>query len=155
MGRVLLRLLQLVSYCLDMLHSRFLRWTKPLSTSLPLGTLTDLSRSKPELMAENALLRKPLIMLKRQVKRPACTKADRLLLVLLARMVRTWKQAHITRATRNTSALASPGLPPLLEAEVKGNANTREGEGLDHCIDQRDGKQQSTSSGLNGFGASC
>jgi len=32
-------------------------------------------------------------MLKRQVKRPAGTKADRLLLVLLARMVRTWKQA--------------------------------------------------------------
>ncbi|HEY6406078.1 MAG TPA: integrase, partial [Ktedonobacteraceae bacterium] len=31
--------------------------------------------------------------LKRQVKRPACTKTDRLLLVLLARLVRTWKQA--------------------------------------------------------------
>jgi hypothetical protein len=27
------------------------------------------------------------------VKRPACTKTDRMLLVLLARLVRTWKQA--------------------------------------------------------------
>src|SRR5438270_9892267 len=36
-----------------------------------LGTLTDLARSKSELVAENALLRKPLIILRRQVKRPA------------------------------------------------------------------------------------
>ena len=64
-----------------------------LTSSLPLQTLADLGRSKSELVAENTLLRKPLIILKRQVKRPACTKTDRLLLVLLARLVRTWKQA--------------------------------------------------------------
>src|SRR5215470_3886215 len=58
-----------------------------------LGTLTDLVRSKSELVAENALLRQQLIILRRQVKRPACTKTDRMLLVLLASMVRTWKQA--------------------------------------------------------------
>ncbi len=55
--------------------------------------LTDQARSKSELVAENALLRQQLIMLRRQVKRPACTKTDRMLLVLLARLVRTWKQA--------------------------------------------------------------
>jgi putative transposase len=55
--------------------------------------LTDLVRSKSELVAENALLRQQLIILRRQVKRPVCTKTDRMLLVLLARMVRTWKQA--------------------------------------------------------------
>jgi len=92
-GCVLPHLLQLGRYFLDMLHSCFLRWTKPLSTSLPLGTLTDLSRSKPELIAENALLRQQLIILRRQVKRPACNKADRTLLILLARLVRNWKQA--------------------------------------------------------------
>jgi putative transposase len=37
--------------------------------------------------------RQQLIILRRQVKRPACTKTDRMLLVLLARLVRTWKQA--------------------------------------------------------------
>jgi hypothetical protein len=79
--------------CLDALSSRFTRWTKPLRTSLPLATFTDLDRSKSELIAENALLCQQLIILRRQVKRPACTKTDRLLLVLLARLVRTWQQA--------------------------------------------------------------
>ncbi len=75
------------------LHHRFLAWTKPDTTSLLLATLTDLARSKSELVAENALLRQQVIILRRQVKRPACTKTDRMLLVLLARIVRTWKQA--------------------------------------------------------------
>src|SRR3989475_6924187 len=79
--------------CLEALSSRFTRWTTLLRTSLPLSTLTDLGRSKTELIAENALLRQQLIILKRQVKRPACTKTDRILLVLLARLVRAWQQA--------------------------------------------------------------
>ena len=58
-----------------------------------LRTLTDLARGKSELVAENALLRQQLIILRRQVKRPACTKTERMLLVLLASMVHTWKQA--------------------------------------------------------------
>jgi hypothetical protein len=84
---------RLTSLCLQSLHHRFVDWTKPSTPSLVLGTLTDLTRSKSELVAENALLRKPLIVLRRHVKRPACAKTDRILLVLLARMVRTWKQA--------------------------------------------------------------
>jgi putative transposase len=79
--------------CLQLLQQSFINWTKPLSTSLLLGTVTDLARSKLELVAENALLRQQLIILRRQVKRPNCAKTDRLLLVLLARAVRTWKQA--------------------------------------------------------------
>jgi len=66
---------------------------KPPTTSLVLGTLADLTRGKSELLAENALLRHQLIILRRQIKRPIYQKTDRLLLVLLARMVRTWKQA--------------------------------------------------------------
>jgi putative transposase len=76
-----------------MLSSRFALCTKPLTSSLPLGSLADLGRSKSQLIAENALLRQQLIILSRQVKRPACTKADRTLLVLLARLVHTWQQA--------------------------------------------------------------
>src|SRR5436305_2787396 len=78
---------------LDALSSRFTRWTKPLGTSLPLQTLADLGRSKSELVAENVLLRHQLTILQRQVKRPSITRTDRVLLVLLARLVRTWKQA--------------------------------------------------------------
>lgn len=89
MARVLTSLLRLKDGCLDALSARFTRWTKPHISSLPLATLTDLGRSKPELIAENALLRQQLIILRRQVKRPGCTKMDRVLLVFLARLVRT------------------------------------------------------------------
>lgn len=54
-------------------RTRFISWTKSFTSSLPLGILADLTRSKSELLAENALLRQPLIVLKRQVKRPART----------------------------------------------------------------------------------
>jgi putative transposase len=84
---------QLIRICFQSLQHSFVDWTKPASTSFILGTLTDLARSRSELVAENALLRKPLIILRRQVKRPACTKTDRLILVLLARASRAWKQA--------------------------------------------------------------
>ncbi len=90
---ILSRLKRLVGTSVSVLRTRFVHWTTPLTSSLPLGTLADLARSKSELMAENALLRQQLIMLKRQVKRPACTKRDRVFLILLARVVRTWKQA--------------------------------------------------------------
>jgi hypothetical protein len=83
---------RLTGLCLQSLHHRFVAWTKPSNTALILGTLTDLARSKSALVAENALLCQQLIILRRQVKRPACTKTDRMLLVLLA-AVRTWQQA--------------------------------------------------------------
>ena len=84
---------RLISMSFQLLHHRFINWTKPATTSLLLGAVTDLARSKSELVAENALLRKPLIILRRHTKRPVCHKTDRMLLVFLARMVRTWKQA--------------------------------------------------------------
>ena len=82
-----------VCFRLHALQEPMLRWIKPPTTSFLLGTLADLSRSKAELRAENALLRHQLIILRRQVQRPVSRKTDRLLLVLLARMVRPWKQA--------------------------------------------------------------
>jgi putative transposase len=90
---ILSHLKRLVGTSVKVLRARFVHWTKPFTSSLPLGTLADLGRSKAELVAENALLRQQLIILKRQVKRSACTQTDRILLVLLARAVRAWKQA--------------------------------------------------------------
>jgi putative transposase len=75
------------------LRERFSRWIKPPTTSLLLGTLADMTRGKSELLAENALLRHQLVILRRQIKRPVYRKRDRLFLMVLARMVRTWKQA--------------------------------------------------------------
>ena len=116
MGRVLTTLQQLKDGCLEALTSRLARWTKPLRTSLPLSTLNDLSRSRSQLIAENALLRQQLIILKRQVKRPTCTKTDRLLLVLLARLVRTWQQALFIVQPETVLRLPSGAFSLVLEA---------------------------------------
>jgi len=66
---------------------------KPHSAPLLLGPIADLAKGKTELLVENALLRVSLIILQRQVKLPACKKTDQSLLLFLARMIRTWKQA--------------------------------------------------------------
>ena len=93
MASVFTTLQRLKCGCLEALTSRFVRWTKPLWTSLPLAALTDVGKSKSQLIAENALLRQQLMILYRQVKRPPLTRTDRILLVLLARLVRSRQQA--------------------------------------------------------------
>jgi len=60
MAGVVTPLLRFLDGCLHALSARLARWTKPHISSFPLGTLTDLDKSKSE-----------LIILKRQVKRPA------------------------------------------------------------------------------------
>jgi transposase InsO family protein len=54
-----------------------------------------MTRSKSELVLENALLRQQLILLQRQVQRPKFSWHDRTLLVLLACKLRTWKDALV------------------------------------------------------------
>jgi hypothetical protein len=60
---------------------------------LAAGSLKDLTRSRRELIAENALLRQQLIVASRKVKRPAFRSHERGLLVLLCRIVRGWRDA--------------------------------------------------------------
>jgi putative transposase len=70
--------------------------TKPATVELVTGLVLDLTRSKADLLAENALLRQQLTVVKRQVKRPQFSDADRLRLVLLSSCTKYWKQAlHI------------------------------------------------------------
>jgi hypothetical protein len=71
-----------------------------------LGTLADMTGGKPELLAENTLLRHQLIILRRQVKHPVYLKTDRFLLVILARMIRTWKKALFLVQEDDASARA-------------------------------------------------
>jgi putative transposase len=79
--------------CLRAARQRLMVCLKP-ATSTPVGgAFGDLARTKAELVAENALLRQQLLVLRRQVKRPALTPADRLRLVLLARLARGWRAA--------------------------------------------------------------
>ena len=65
MQRILPFVTRLTRRCLRSLHNRFVAWAKPDTTSLTLGMLTDQARSKSELVAENALLRQQLIILRR------------------------------------------------------------------------------------------
>jgi putative transposase len=65
------------------------------ASSLVLGAATDLLRSRPELVAENAFLRQQLIVLTRSTTRPRLTGPDRALLVLLASRVHAWRQALV------------------------------------------------------------
>jgi len=74
-------------------HRHLLAWTKPATGPLLGSTVGDLTRTKAALVAENAFLRQQLVVLARQVKRPVLTPADRLRLVLLARLVRGWRAA--------------------------------------------------------------
>ena len=74
------------------------RWSKPAIVNIAVDTLSDLIRSRKDLIIENAMLRQQLIVLKRQVKRPQLTQGDRVRLVLLARLTEFWQQAlHIVQ----------------------------------------------------------
>lgn len=65
-------------------QDRLLTATLPAIASVALGCL-----------AENALLRHQLAILRRRVKRPRCTLADRALLVFLSSRVRAWRSAPL------------------------------------------------------------
>ena len=141
---ILSRLKRLVGTSMKVLCARFVHWTKPLTSSLPLGTLADLGRSKSELIAENALLRQQLIMLKRQVKRPVCTKTDRILLVFLARVVRAWKQALLIVQPETLLRWHREAFRLYWKHKTKAHSHkSKVGHG-NHCIDQGDGEEEST-----------
>ncbi len=93
LARLVRRVLGAGRAALSALRRRVSAATKPAAPLLIAGALADLRRSKPELVAENALLRQRLLVLRRSVTHPRCTSADRTLLVLLASRIRAWRHA--------------------------------------------------------------
>jgi len=57
------------------------------------GVAADAIRTRPQLLAENVLLRQQLVVLRRQVKRPTITKLDRLVIVGASALTKTWRDA--------------------------------------------------------------
>jgi hypothetical protein len=123
---------------LDGIPRRLHTVTAPSSARLVVDTLADLPRSKGELIAENALLRQQLLVLRRSVKRVHCTPTDRSLLVLLASRVRAWRHAVLIvqpetllrwhrqgfrlfwrRKSRTGAATATPKVSPETMALIK------------------------------------
>jgi putative transposase len=91
--RCLAWLRQRVQHGVDAIRTPASRWTKPCSLALATGLATDLTRSRGELLLENALLRHQVLVLRRTVKRPTFTSLDRGLLVVLASRLRSWASA--------------------------------------------------------------
>jgi len=91
--RLLRRIVSSGRVALQALNRCLVAVTRPAAPTLIAGALADLTRSKPQLVAENALLRQQLLVLRRSVTRPRCTPADRAIFVLLAGRVRAWRQA--------------------------------------------------------------
>src|SRR6476659_661793 len=102
-------------------------WARPAAATHAAGTTGDLLRSRAQLLAENAFLRQQLLVLRRSVKRPVVTPADRALLVLLAGRIRAWRQALLLvqpetllrwhragfRSFWRQRSRPGPGRPPL------------------------------------------
>ncbi len=57
------------------------------------GVARDSVRSRTELLANHALVGQQLIVLRRSVKRPALGRADRLAMVVFARLSSAWRDA--------------------------------------------------------------
>jgi putative transposase len=86
---------QVIQHCVTWLEVRFKQWTQPAKTSQVASALTDLTRSKSDLIAENMFLRQQLIVLERQVTRPQVKPRDRQILMLLASRIREWRAALV------------------------------------------------------------
>ena len=90
---ILKRFPSIVKRGLQAIRKAISRWTKPIVHGPALTTVADIPRSRPQLLAENLLLRQQLIVLNRSVKRSRFTRADRALFVLLASKLQNWKDA--------------------------------------------------------------
>ena len=77
----------------QLVEQLFKRWSQPPNEGLLLATVSDITRTKSELIVENVFLRQQLIVLRRQTKRPLLTSSDRGLLVVLAGRLRTWRES--------------------------------------------------------------
>jgi hypothetical protein len=78
---------------LQTLSQHFNTWTKPFPATVTVAAVTDLTRTKTDLLLEYGFLRQPLVALQRQVKRPHVTWRDRLFMILMASRLQIWRQA--------------------------------------------------------------
>ncbi len=69
-SQVIAKVRQVLQSGLQFVHQAIRAWMKPNTVTVAVGALADMTRTKPELIAENALLRQQLSVLHRSVKRP-------------------------------------------------------------------------------------
>ena len=74
---------QIIGWCKKMIkvgvqwvENKLLQQTRPSNVVVVVGTAADVVRTRAELIAENALLRQQLVILRRSVKRPKLSDTD-------------------------------------------------------------------------------
>jgi hypothetical protein len=97
------------------LQERIKLWTKPATSVLIIDTLSDLTRSRTDLVVENALLRQQLFVLNRQIKRPQLTNP----VILKNKLSSTWT------VKRNRLAKFQPKTPKNLTDEASSQHRSR------------------------------
>src|SRR6266699_3501972 len=149
--RILTIITQLTCFCLQSLHYSFVAWAKLNTTSLLLGTVIDLSRSKSQLVAENARYASTTDH-PASTGETACLYQDRPDAPGPAdKNGADLETGVVHRSARDAAAVASPGLQTLLEVQVEGYFYQTKDLPGDHHLDSGDGKGKSASSEQNGF----
>jgi len=68
------------------------------AANVAIGAAWDLTRTRSELLADNALLRQQVSVLRRRTGRPRLHRDDRLLLLIFARLCSRWRDAlHVVK----------------------------------------------------------
>src|SRR5260370_33898081 len=75
--------------------TRVRRALAPAGAGVVRGMVADLTRTRQELLAENAFLRQQLLVAARRIKRARFRASDRALLVALAAMFAHWRDALV------------------------------------------------------------
>ena len=84
----------LLSAAILLLPLRAVReWSRPARVAA--HAIADLSKTKTELIADNALLRQQLIVANRQIKRALFSPSERATTTFLARLTRSWRDAML------------------------------------------------------------
>jgi len=128
-------LFHLLSRFLQTANQSIRNGVKPDNHALPANAVADLTRSREELILENAFLRQQLIIVDRQVKRPKPKPRERVLLVVLASRLKAWKHALLIVQPdtlirwhrdlyrwlwkRKSKSTKKPGRKPLLRSVVE------------------------------------
>ncbi len=127
-------------FCFD---RTFRRLTLPAKRSILAGALSDLPRTKPELIAENVLLRHQLAILQRQVKKPQLTRQDRFLALGSGQSPYALEGSTPDHPTRHPAALASGRVSLALETEIPAQAGATEDSAGNHRTDPTNGAGES------------
>ncbi|MFT5432487.1 MAG: hypothetical protein ACI9OJ_003186 [Myxococcota bacterium] len=90
------------------------------------GATRDAVRPPSELIAENALLRQQLIVLRRQLRRPNFNDGARLIMVLRAQLEKAWSDA-LHRVKPDTRAPLAPVAPRFVQADLEAEVALRSG----------------------------